>query len=141
MNLAAVFAPVFVQVTLTFLLLFYMGYARYGAINRKEVVFNEAALGQSRWPPRVQQISNAFHNQLEIPIFFYALVAFALIADRTGAFFVALSWLFVLSRLAHAFIHVTSNNVRYRGPAYLVGVVILMAMWVSFALSVLTVSP
>lgn len=141
MSIAAILAPVFVQVTLTFLLLFYMGRARYGAINRKEVLFDDAALGQTRWPPKAQQISNAFHNQLEIPVLFYVLVAFALITGLTGTVFVVLSWLFVLSRLAHAFIHVTSNNVRYRGPAYLVGVVALMAMWISFALSILIASP
>ena len=100
-------------------------------------VFNDAALGQTRWPPKVQQISNAFHNQLEIPVVFYVLIALALITQQTDTIFVVLSWLFVLSRLAHAFIHVTSNNVRYRGPAYLVGVAVLMAMWISFALSIL----
>jgi len=137
MTIASVLSPVFVQVALTFFLLFYMGRARYGAINRKEVVFNDAAVGQTRWPPKVQQISNAFHNQLEIPVVFYVLIALALITQQTDTIFLVLSWLFVLSRLAHAFIHVTSNNVRYRGPAYLVGLFALMAMWISFALSIL----
>lgn len=141
MSTAAVLTPVFVQVALTFFLLFYMGRERYAAAGRREVRVKDIALGEREWPPKVQQIANAFHNQLELPFLFYALIALALITQQTGMIFVALSWLFVLSRLAHAYIHVTSNNVRYRGPAYLVGAIALLVMWISFALSILIASP
>lgn len=141
MSIAAVLAPVFVQVALAFVLLFWMGRVRYASAGRGEVRVKDIALGEKVWPPKVQQIANAFHNQLELPIFFYVLVAFALITNQTGMLFVVLSWLFVASRLVHAYIHVTSNNVRYRGPAYIVGVFVLMAMWIGFAFSILIASP
>jgi hypothetical protein len=137
MSIASVLSPVFVQVALTFILLFWMGRVRYASAGRGEVRVKDIALGEKVWPPRVQQIANAFHNQLELPLFFYVLVAFALITQQTGTLFVVLSWLFVASRLVHAYIHVTSNNVRYRGPAYIVGVFILIAMWIGFAFSIL----
>jgi hypothetical protein len=138
---AALLAPVFVQVSLTFVLLFWMGRARFAAHGRGEVRIGDVALGQKVWPPKVQQIANAFHNQLELPLFFYVLVAFALITQQAGMIFVALSWIFVASRIAHAYIHATSNNVRHRFTAYLVGVFVLMAMWIGFAFSVLIASP
>ncbi len=137
MSLAAVLSPVFVLVALAFLLLLWMGRVRYAAVGRKEVRVRDIALGEKSWPPRVQQIANAFHNQLELPIFYYALVAFALIAGKADLAFVAMSWLFVASRLVHAAVHVTSNDVRWRGPAYIVGFIVLAGMWIRFALSIL----
>jgi hypothetical protein len=50
----------------------------------------------------------------------------------------SLAWLFVLSRLVHAYIHTTSNIVVYRFRAYVVGALALMAMWVIFAVKILT---
>ncbi len=51
--------------------------------------------------------------------------------------FVVLSWIFVLSRLVHAFIHTTSNRVSRRFFAFTVGTLTLLIMWVIFALRIL----
>ena len=48
-----------------------------------------------------------------------------------------LSWLFVISRLFHALIHVTTNNVSRRFFVFLAGAVILTLMWLIFAATVL----
>lgn len=133
MSNAAILAPVFVQIALTFVLLLWMGRERYACVGRGEVPVAEAAEGRAQWPARLRQIERSFHNQLEIPPLYYALVAFAMIAGTADGLFLALSWLFVASRLAHAFVHVTSNDVRYRGPAYIAGVFVLIGMWTLFA--------
>ncbi|TVR07251.1 MAG: MAPEG family protein [Salinarimonadaceae bacterium] len=133
MNHAAILAPVLVHVTMTFALLLWMGRERYASVRRGEVRVAEAAIGRADWPARVRQIERSFHNQLELPPLYYALNAFAMIAQLADGLFLVLSWLFVASRLAHAFVHVTSNDVRLRGPAYIVGAFILMGMWAMFA--------
>ena len=48
-----------------------------------------------------------------------------------------LSWLFVLSRIVHAYIHVTSNRVPRRFFAFIFGVAVLAIMWVYFAVQIL----
>jgi len=48
-----------------------------------------------------------------------------------------LSWVFVVTRFAHAGIFVTSNNERYRSLAWYSGVLVLFAMWIYFALKIL----
>jgi hypothetical protein len=48
-----------------------------------------------------------------------------------------MSWMFVVARLGHAAIHVTSNDVRRRFMAFLVGAIILLIMWIVFALRIL----
>ena len=75
MSITAVLLPVFVQVALTFALLFWMGRSRIGLIKAGEVKVKDVALGERNWPTRTQQIANAYHNQFEMPVLFYALVA------------------------------------------------------------------
>jgi hypothetical protein len=137
MNQTAILYPVFVQVMLTFALQLWMRRERLGAVRRGEVAFEDIALRQPNWPPRVMQISNAFHNQLETPILFYALVAFLMITSQVSLPFVVLAWLFVAARLVHATIHATSNRQPYRFYAYAAGSLVLIVMWVLFAIRIL----
>ena len=138
MMLQAVLLPVFVQVALTFALLFWTGGIRTGAVRRGEVRVRDIALRQPNWPARPTQIANAYQNQLELPLLFYVLVILALFTKQADFLFVALSWVFVLSRVVHAAIFVTSNRVSQRFLAFLVGAVVLLVMWLIFAVRILT---
>ena len=138
MSISAVLLPVFVQVALTFLLLMWMGRSRIGSIRAGDVKVRDIALGERNWPPRIQQIANSYHSQFELPVLFYAIVALALITRKADLVFVVMSWVFVASRLVHAVIHTTSNRVQQRFTAFLVGVIVLMAMWIVFALRILS---
>lgn len=138
MSIQAVLLPVFVQIALTFALLYWSGYVRVGHTRRGEVKIRDIALRQANWPERATKLGNAFLNQLEVPVLFYALVAFALLTRKADLAFVVLSWVFVLSRLMHAYIHVTSNRVSRRFFAYSVGTVTLLVMWAIFAFRILT---
>jgi hypothetical protein len=137
MSITAVLLPVFVQVALTFLLLMWMGRSRIASLRAGDVKVRDIALGERSWPTRIQQIANSYHNQFELPVLFYAIVALALITRKADLLFVVLSWVFVGSRLVHAVIHTTSNRVSQRFAVFLVGVIVLMAMWIMFALRIL----
>lgn len=136
MTAATILYPVFVQVGLTFALLFWMGPARVGSIKRGEVKIKDIALSQNAWPSRIQQISNSYNNQFQLPILFYVLVCLILITRTIDPVLVGLAWTFVLTRLAHAFVHVTSNYVPHRFWTYVVGVIALAAMWIVFGAKV-----
>jgi hypothetical protein len=137
MSITAILAPVFALIALTFALHYWMGLARLSKIRRGEVQVRDIALGQPNWPARVTQIGNAFHNQLELPLLFYVLVAFALITRQADLLFVVMSWLFVALRMVHAFIFVTSNRVSHRFFAFIAGSAVLLLMWIIFAARVL----
>jgi len=137
MTQTAILYPVFVQVALTFALQIWMRRERLGAIKRGEVQFSDIALRQQKWPSRATQISNAFHHQLEVPILFYAVVAFLMITSQVDIMFVVLAWLFVAARLFHAYIHTGINKQPYRFYAYATGSLIVMVMWVAFAIRIL----
>lgn len=137
MSLQAVLLPLFVQVALTFCLMFWMGYARMRALRRREVTLSDIALGQPAWPRHPTQIANAFRNQFELPVLFYVLVVLAIIARKADLLFVVMSWIFVILRVIHAGIHTTSNDVRQRFHVYAVGAIVLLVMWIIFAVRVL----
>jgi hypothetical protein len=137
MSLASVLLPVFVQVALTFALLMWTGGSRIGAIRSKQAKVSDVALGQGNWPDRVTQIGNSFDNQLQVPVLFYVLVILAWITRKADLLFVILSWVFVISRIVHARIHTTTNEMRVRFYAFATGVSVLLIMWVIFALRIL----
>jgi hypothetical protein len=132
-NASTVLAPVFVQALLTFALLTWMGYLRVAAVRSGVVHPREVVLGQQNWPPFITQVSNAYHNQLELPVLFYAVVALALLTATASTAFVVLAWTFVVLRLAHALIHVTTNRMSRRFFLFLAGGLVLLLMWLLLA--------
>src|SRR5260370_27429259 len=111
MNIQMVLLPVFVQVGLTFALLFWMAATRTGSLKRGEAKMRDIALRQPAWPAKPTQVGNCYQSQLELPLLFYVLVIFAWITRQTDLIFLVMAWIFVVSRLVHAYIHPNSNHV------------------------------
>ena len=137
MSIQSVLLPVFVLVGLTFFLLLWMAGARRGALIGGQTKVRDIVLGQSNWPVRTTQIGNCYNNQFELPVLFYVLIALALPIRHADFIIVVLSWVFVVARLVHAYIFVTSNDLRARSLAWFAGVLVLLAMWIYFALHIL----
>jgi hypothetical protein len=137
MSVPMILLPVFVQVALTFILLFGMGIGRGRAVASGAVNPADVSLRQPNWPTRVTQIGNCFANQFEIPVLFYVLIALALPLRHADLIVVMLSWIFVVTRFAHAGIFVTSNDLRTRSLAWFAGALVVLAMWIYFALRIL----
>jgi hypothetical protein len=137
MSISAILAPVFVQVGLTLVLLTWLAVLRAQALRSGAVRPGDIALRQRAWPERAEQIGNAFANQLELPLLFYVLVILALLTRKADLAFVVLSWMFVATRLVHAFVHTGSNVVPIRGGIFGIGLLILLLMWIIFAARIL----
>jgi hypothetical protein len=136
----AILYPVFVQVLLVLVVGTLMGIARVravGAMNRQRGS-PDLAMGRVEWPDDAAKRAASFRNQFELPILFYAVVAFALITKGADTFMIVLAWLFVLTRIVHAAIHIGPNKVRWRSPAFTLGFVIVAIMWIKLALHVAT---
>ena len=139
MTVAEVLLPVFAHVLLIFILLFWMGKERRGALVSREVQMKNIALDEPNWPKKATQLGNCLKNQFEFPVLFYALIALALPLRQTDLMLVLLSWVFVVTRFIHAGIFITSNDVRTRSLAFFAGVLVLLAMWTVFAWKILRV--
>ena len=130
-----ILVPVFVQVGLTFVLMGWMGFERIKAVRAGTVQRGSNAGIRPVWPERAGVVSNAFQNQFEMPMLFYAVVALALIVNRADTAMVTLAWTFVALRIVHALIYTTYNNVPHRFLAYLASSMVLLAMWGKLAAS------
>jgi hypothetical protein len=120
MTVQMVLLPVFVQVALTFFLLL------WAARDRGKAPGPSGTNGDGR-----------FADEFEIPLLFYVLIAIALPLRRVDLVLVMLSWVFVVTRFAHAGILVSSSEGRNRSLAWFAGALVLLAMWVYFALKTL----
>jgi hypothetical protein len=138
MTLQAILMPLFVEVILTFVLLFWMAPLRARDFSSGAVRPEDVALREPNWPKRTTQVANSFSNQFELPILFYVLTILAYVTHQAGILFVVLAWVFVIFRLLHAYVHVTSNIVRLRGSLFAVSAVVLAIMWVIYIIEVLT---
>ena len=112
-----------------------MGYCRRSLHAARRFAYGRRP--EPNWPKRETQIANAYHNQLELPVLFYVLTILAIVTRHADLPFVVLAWIFVASRLVHAYIHVTNNDVNRRGPSFGLGALVLTIMWLIFMICIL----
>jgi len=137
MSIQAILLPLFVEVALTLGLLLWMATVRRNDIRSGAVRPAQIALREPNWPTRTQQIAYCFSNQFELPVLFYLLTVLEIITRHADLIFVVLAWIFVIARLAQAYVHTTSNRVMWRGSIYAVGALVLIVMWVIFMVRIL----
>jgi hypothetical protein len=66
-------------------------------------------------------------------VLFYACCILLYMTEADNLIALVLAWIFVALRYVHAFVHVTSNNLRYRSPLFAAGYLVLGVMWVWLA--------
>jgi hypothetical protein len=137
MTLQEILLPLFVEVILSFGLLFWLGPLRARDV-RTGLRLEDVALREPKWSPGTLQVAYAFSNQFELPVLFYVLTILAYVTHLAGLVFVVLAWVFVIFRLLHAYVHVTSNVVRWRGALYAVAALALAINWAIYMFEVLT---
>lgn len=135
--------PVLANILLTFVVQQVMYHKRKKSIIANKVKISEIANSDDleRRLPDARPASNNFKNQFELPVVFYALVAFSMILNLATVLDVILASLFVITRIAHAYIHCTSNRVKHRFLFYVLGTFILYGMFAHISYQwVLTIS-
>jgi hypothetical protein len=137
MSLPTILLPLFVEVLLTFALMLGMMYFRTSSLTRGETRFEQIALREPNWPVRANQFAYAFSNQFELPVLFYVLTILSIVTRHADIIFLVLAWIFVIFRILQAWVHVTSNNVRWRGGFYGIGALVLLVMWIVFIVRIL----
>jgi hypothetical protein len=137
MSIPMILAPLFVQVALTLGLMILMAVRRSSAFRGGQVRETDIALREPNWPPSALQAAYSYSNQFELPVLFYVLTILVIITRKGDLAFVLLAWVFVVLRLLQAFVHVTSNRVRYRGFWFGASAIVLFIMWAVFMLRIL----
>jgi hypothetical protein len=137
MSVPTILAPLFVQVLLTLALMLGMMIFRGQALMSGATRLESIAMREPNWPRQATLFANCFGNQFELPVLFYVLTILSMMTRHADLLFVLLAWVFVAMRVLQALVHVTSNDVRFRGGFYGAGAIVLLVMWLIFIVKIM----
>ena len=121
--------PLFAMVLLTFVVAIHLFRVRIKAVKGNEVRLSQFRLNTGEIPDSMAQAARNYTNLFEIPTLFYAAGAVAIALGIQTPAMVITAWVFVVARIAHSWIHLTSNNVIYRMRAYMLGNICVLVLW------------
>lgn len=111
--------PCLAMLVLTFIVMLRMLVLRIRAVKNKDIemkYFKTYNVGVA--PQLMLQTDRHFINLFEAPVLFYMVCAFSVITFKVDLSMLLSAWLYVIFRIIHAFIHLTSNKIRARMLAY-----------------------
>lgn len=136
MHQTAIFWPMLAHVLLVYVVYLVMFRRRYHAVKSGEAKVAQYKV-RSTEPASSVTVANNLINQFELPVLFHVLCLALFVTNGVNYLTLALMWLFIATRYVHAFVHLTSNNLRHRSRMFFLGAVILLVAWVWFALHLL----
>lgn len=130
--------PLFSMVLLTFVVATVMMRRRISAVQNREVPLDYfKTYSMEIKSEKMLAASRHFSNLFEIPVLFYVACTICILLPWTNLFLFSLSWGFVLARIFHAYIHLTTNKIKLRMRAFMASYLILMIMWTVITFGVL----
>jgi len=130
MNRELVLFPLFVMVALSFYVTWRLGKQRVQAIIRDGVTpgyfyYNKGG----RLPDYLLRTEQHYTNLFEQPVLFYTAVLLAYRGTMVDTVSLSLAWAYALSRIAHAYIHMAFNKLKWRRRAFILSFLLLSALW------------
>jgi hypothetical protein len=122
--------PLFLHVVLIFWVGTRTLSARMKAIRNGSAKMSEIAVDSGAWPRKVRLLGNNFDSQFDTPTLWYAVSALVVALQMVDLAFIALSWIYIVTRFAHSIVHTGNNHVPSRMRIFLFGLFTLGAMWV-----------
>ncbi len=121
--------PMFAMVILTFAVAIRLFLLRLKAVKGGEMRLSQFRLNTGEIPDVMAQTARNYTNLFEVPVLFYVAGATALALGIQTPALVIISWVFVLARIIHSWIHLHGNNVIHRLRAYMLGNICVLIIW------------
>ena len=128
MSNTAIFWPLIVQTALIYTIYVLVSRRRFSAVKAGQATASDYKVPIIE-PEATATVARNLVNQFELPFLFYAVCIILYLVNGVNDVTLALAWLFVLSRIAHSSIHVTTNRVRLRRPIFIVGYLVNGLLW------------
>jgi len=128
MNSTLIFWPLLLQIAIPFWVMI-LNALRKSKDRAAGAVDPASAINNKAWSLPVVKSSNALENQFQFPVVFYVLCLVLAHLDAVNLLALVLSWLFVVFRWWHAYVHVTSNEIPKRKTSFAISLVSLMALF------------
>ncbi|RDX36609.1 hypothetical protein DZA50_03960 [Kangiella sp. HD9-110m-PIT-SAG07] len=137
MSFEPILLPVFMMVVLTFAVAVVMARRRFRYYREQRLHPQKTATREGMTElMEDNRAADHFMNLFEMPVLFYLAVIVAIVTNSASLWLVGLSWLYVLCRMAHAYIHCTYNNVFHRFKAFISSYFTLAVIWMVLILDI-----
>ncbi len=128
--------PFLSQIALTLVVLLWLAYTRVSVLIKKDGM---AKVLDAGFPARAEKASDNFKHQFELPVLFYGLCLFAMMAGITVGYLVFLAWVFVGARVFHAGIQLGPNIIfPWRFGSFVLSAVCVVQMLIVIIVKVLS---
>ena len=118
------------------LLAFTLMVTRLKAVLKREVPVQYFKIYQGfNLPEKMAVWGRHYDNQFQLPLLFFITCLTAISLNRVTEITLILAWIFVVSRWAHSFVHLTTNYIPYRLIAFAFGWTAVLLMWIQLAFS------
>ena len=86
----------------------------------------------------VERPAHNLANLFEMPMLYFALIPLVMLTAHASMTQVVMAWLFVGLRAWHSFLHIGTNPIRLRARVYIGSCAVLAAMWLGFAVDLIS---
>ncbi|HHK73798.1 MAG TPA: MAPEG family protein [Rhizobiales bacterium] len=123
--------PVLGLIVWTFVMWVVMYVRRIPAMNKitkntQDFIDNPALMDEI--PPRVKWAADNYNHLHEQPVIFYALMFYLAATGGADTLNMSLAWAYVVIRVLHSLVQITSNKVMIRFSLFVLGSLVLAAM-------------
>lgn len=128
MNQGFLFFPCLALILLILSVLIIMFRGRKAAVASGEIsaaYFKTYDTGETV-PRKARQAERCFSNLLESAPIFFSLCLFTIALDKVDMIFLVMAWAYVLVRVLHSFVHITSNKIGPRAQLFMLGWVVML---------------
>lgn len=131
--------PLFAMASLTFYVSVRLLKLRIKAVRNRDLRISYFRYNRDvELPDDLAKTTRHYANLFEFPLLFYIVVIMTYVTQQGDYSHLALAWAYVISRAAHAYIHLGSNNILHRKNTFLVSWFILAAIWLKLFLQLMT---
>ena len=129
--------PLLPVVFLNFFVIFHMRYMIEKAIKKREVRYSWFRVYEGSAPEYMLAARHHYKNYFELPILFYLFCIILYVINDVRDLDLWIAWLFVVFKLIHSYIRLTSNYVPNRAYAFYICVLLLLGGWIYLAIRIL----
>jgi hypothetical protein len=131
MRMESIFGPVGVLALWTLVVLAMTGTRRVRAAMAGRVPRHAFKLGESpEVPADLVLLNRNLMNLLEMPVLFYVACVVLYVTRHVDQGVLVAAWSYVGLRLAHSFVHLTTNRIIRRLVVFALGNIVLAGLWV-----------
>jgi hypothetical protein len=134
-NPVTILLPMFAVAALTFFAFIRMAAARGAVAKTMDMNFYRAYQGGPEPEPAVIAVRH-YGNLLELPTLFYPACIALFALNAVSGWTLVWAWGYVAARVVQSAVHLSYNNPAHRGLSFVLGLVFMLALWVTLAIAV-----